>query len=121
VPAAQADAATADIPIIFMTAEDDIQAKVEGVRAGRWTTSPSRCSARLVAHSASSPAAPPAEGADHKTQGAVAQEHRAGSLPATIAHSLKTPLAAATRFLEILSKFKADNLSQEQRHRSTRR
>jgi len=34
----------------------------------------------------------------------------------TIAHSLKTPLAAANRFLEILYKFKSDNLSDEQRH-----
>jgi len=32
----------------------------------------------------------------------------------TIAHSLKTPLSASIRFLEILSEFKADNLSQEQ-------
>ena len=34
----------------------------------------------------------------------------------TIAHSLKTPLAAANRFLEILYKFKSDNLSDEQKH-----
>jgi signal transduction histidine kinase len=34
----------------------------------------------------------------------------------TIAHSLKTPLAAASRFLEILHKFKADGLNAEQQH-----
>ena len=33
----------------------------------------------------------------------------------TIAHSLKTPLAASLRFLEILAKYKSDNLSVEQR------
>jgi len=38
----------------------------------------------------------------------------------TIAHSLKTPLAATGRFLEILAKFKADTLSEEQRHLVTR-
>ncbi len=32
----------------------------------------------------------------------------------TIAHSLKTPLSASIHFLQILSNFKADNLSQEQ-------
>jgi PAS domain S-box-containing protein len=32
----------------------------------------------------------------------------------TIAHSLKTPLSASLHFLEILSEFKADNLSEEQ-------
>ena len=32
----------------------------------------------------------------------------------TIAHSLKTPLSASIHFLQILSKFKADNLSEEQ-------
>src|SRR5204862_48993 len=34
----------------------------------------------------------------------------------TIAHSLKTPLAAATRFLEILFKYKSAELGEEQRH-----
>jgi signal transduction histidine kinase len=34
----------------------------------------------------------------------------------TIAHSLKTPLAAANRFLEILCKFESQGLSAEQRH-----
>jgi signal transduction histidine kinase len=34
----------------------------------------------------------------------------------TIAHNLKTSLTATERFLEILFKFKADSLSEEQRH-----
>ncbi len=34
----------------------------------------------------------------------------------TIAHSLKTPLSASIRFLQILSNFKAGNLSEEQQH-----
>jgi signal transduction histidine kinase len=56
--------------------------------------------------------------AEHKLEAAIDNlQQKNKELDAyshTIAHSLKTPLAASIRFLEILSKFKADNLSEEQ-------
>ena len=114
----KADPATADIPVIFMTAEDDIKAKVEGFALGAvdYITKPvqrEELVARIQHHLQL-----------HRLQNELTYKTRELSLKNTeleayghtIAHSLKTPLAAATRFLEILAKYKADNLSQEQRH-----
>jgi len=52
----------------------------------------------------------------HKTQDLALKNSELEAYAHTIAHSLKTPLAASTRFLEILYKYKSDNLSEEQRH-----
>jgi signal transduction histidine kinase len=51
-----------------------------------------------------------------KTQDLAQKNAELEAYAHTIAHSLKTPLAAAGRFLEILCKFKSDDLSGEQRH-----
>ncbi len=114
----KADAATTDIPIIFMTAEDDIQAKVEGFALGAvdYITKPvqreelvARIQHHLQLHRLQ-------KELTYKTQELSLKNTELEAYGHTIAHSLKTPLAAATRFLEILSKFKTENLSQEQRH-----
>ncbi len=78
----KADATTADIPIIFMTAEDDIKAKVEGFALGAvdYITKPvqrEELVARIQHHLQLLPVA---ERADLQDPGAVAQEHRAGGL-----------------------------------------
>jgi len=114
----KSDPATADIPVIFMTAEDDTRAKVEGFALGAvdYITKPvqreelvARIQHHLQLHRLQ-------KELTFKTQELSLKNTELEAYAHTIAHSLKTPLAAATRFLEILSKFKADNLSEEQRH-----
>lgn len=114
----KADPATAEIPVIFMTAEDDTRAKVEGFALGAvdYITKPvqreelvARIQHHLQLHRLQ-------KELTFKTQELSLKNTELEAYAHTIAHSLKTPLAAATRFLEIVSKFKADNLSEEQRH-----
>ena len=114
----KADPVTADIPVIFMTAEEDAKAKVEGFALGAvdYITKPvqreelvARIQHHLQLHRLQREFAAKTEELSLKNTELEAYGH-------TIAHSLKTPLAAATRFLEILYKFKSENLSDEQRH-----
>jgi two-component system, sensor histidine kinase and response regulator len=114
----KADAETSEIPVIFMTAVDDTAHKVEGFSLGAvdYITKPiqreellARIRHHLQLHRLQLELAAQSDDLAHKNQELEAYGR-------TIAHSLKTPLASATRFLEILHKFKADNLSEEQRH-----
>jgi len=114
----KADAATAGIPVIFMTAEEDTRAKVEGFALGAvdYITKPvqrdelvARIQHHLQLHRLQQELTAKTEELSLKNTELEAYAH-------TIAHSLKTPLAAANRFLEILYKFKSENLSDEQRH-----
>jgi DNA-binding response OmpR family regulator len=108
---------TAAVPVIFMTALDDTAHKVEGFRLGAvdYITKPiqreelvARIQHHLQLHNLQKELL--------AKSGALAQKNAELEAYAhTIAHSLKTPLAAAIRFLEILHKFKAENLSVEQR------
>ena len=114
----KADPLTAEVPVIFMTAIDDTAHKVEGFRLGAvdYVTKPiqrEELLARIQHHLQLSRLQ---KELTTKTQ-ALAQKNAELEVYAhTIAHSLKTPLAAASRFLEILCKFKSDDLSDEQRH-----
>jgi len=110
--------ATAGIPVIFMTAVDDTAHKVEGFRLGAvdYITKPiqreellARIQHHLLLHRLQQELTSKSEDLALKNAELEAYAH-------TIAHSLKTPLAAAARFLEILFKFKNESLSQEQRH-----
>ena len=112
------DPATAALPVIFMTAVDDIAHKVEGFALGAvdYITKPiqreellARIQHHLQLHRLQQELYSKSEDLALKNAELEAYAH-------TIAHSLKTPLAAAARFLEILHKFKNENLSQEQRH-----
>jgi two-component system sensor histidine kinase/response regulator len=114
----KADAATSEIPVIFMTAEEDAKAKVEGFALGAvdYITKPvqreelvARIQHHLQLHRLQRELTANSEELSLKNAELEAYGH-------TIAHSLKTPLAAATRFLEILYKFKSENLTDEQRH-----
>jgi signal transduction histidine kinase len=114
----KADPATAALPVIFMTAVDDIAHKVEGFALGAvdYITKPiqreellARIQHHLQLHRLQKELYSKTEDLALKNAELEAYAH-------TIAHSLKTPLAAAARFLEILYKFKNDNLTQEQRH-----
>ena len=114
----KADPDTSDIPVIFMTAVDDTAHKVEGFALGAvdYITKPiqreellARIRHHLQLHRLQLELSAKSEDLARKNEELEAYGR-------TIAHSLKTPLATATRFLEILHKFKADNLSQEQRH-----
>ena len=109
---------TAALPVIFMTALDDTAHKVEGFRLGAvdYITKPiqreellARIQHHLQLHSLQKELLSKSEDLAQKNAELEAYAH-------TIAHSLKTPLAAANRFLEILHKFKSDDLSAEQRH-----
>lgn len=114
----KADPVTADIPVIFMTAEEDTAHKVEGFELGAvdYITKPvqreevlARIRHHLQLHRLQ-------RELTDKTEELVLKNAELEAYARTIAHSLKTPLAAATRFLEILFKFKSDNLTEEQRH-----
>ena len=114
----KADPDTSEIPVIFMTAVDDTAHKVEGFALGAvdYITKPiqreellARIRHHLQLHRLRLELSAKTEDLAHKNEELEAYGR-------TIAHSLKTPLASATRFLEILHKFKADNLSEEQRH-----
>ena len=114
----KADPRTADVPVIFMTAVDDTAHKVEGFGLGAvdYITKPiqreellARIQHHLQLHRLQKELISKSEDLALKNAELEAYGH-------TIAHSLKTPLAAANRFLEILYKFKSDNLSDEQRH-----
>ena len=112
------NARTAALPVIFMTALDDTAHKVEGFRLGAvdYITKPiqreellARIQHHLQLYSLQKELLSKSEDLAQKNAELEAYAH-------TIAHSLKTPLAAASRFLEILHKFKSDGLTAEQRH-----
>jgi signal transduction histidine kinase len=114
----KADPATAALPVIFMTAVDDTAHKVEGFALGAvdYITKPiqreellARIQHHLQLHRLQRELYSKTEDLALKNAELEAYAH-------TIAHSLKTPLAAAARFLEILQKYKNENLSEEQRH-----
>jgi DNA-binding response OmpR family regulator len=114
----KADPDTSEIPVIFMTAVDDTAHKVEGFGLGAvdYITKPiqrdellARIRHHLQLHRLQLELSAKSEDLARKNEELEAYGR-------TIAHSLKTPLASATRFLEILHKFRAENLSQEQRH-----
>ncbi|HEX7952922.1 MAG TPA: hybrid sensor histidine kinase/response regulator [Burkholderiales bacterium] len=114
----KASARTAALPVIFMTALDDTAHKVEGFRLGAvdYITKPiqreelvARIQHHLQLHILQMELLSKSEALAQKNAELEAYAH-------TIAHSLKTPLAAASRFLEILHKFKSADLSAEQRH-----
>ena len=111
------NARTAALPVIFMTALDDTAHKVEGFRLGAadYITKPiqreelvARIQHHLQLHNLQRELLAKSGDLARKNAELEAYAH-------TIAHSLKTPLAAATRFLEILHKFKAGDLTNEQR------
>jgi signal transduction histidine kinase len=113
----KADPATAAVPVIFMTAMDDTAHKLEGFRLGAvdYITKPiqreellARIRLHLQLHRLQ-------RELEAKSDDLALKNTELEAYGRTIAHSLKTPLAAAIRFLEILHKFKADNLSDEQR------
>ncbi len=112
------DPSTAAIPVIFMTAEDETAQKVTGFALGAvdYITKPiqreellARIQHQLQLHRLQ-------KALFYKTQDLAAKNAELEAYAHTIAHSLKTPLAASTRFLEILYKYKSDNLTEEQRH-----
>jgi signal transduction histidine kinase len=114
----KSNARTAALPVIFMTALDDTAHKVEGFRLGAvdYITKPiqreellARIQHHLQLHALQKELLSKSEDLAQKNAELEAYAH-------TIAHSLKTPLAAASRFLEILQKFKSDGLSDDQRH-----
>lgn len=114
----KSDARTAALPVIFMTALDDTAHKVEGFRLGAvdYITKPiqreellARIQHHLQLHTLQKELLSKSEDLAQKNAELEAYAH-------TIAHSLKTPLAAASRFLEILQKFKSEGLSDDQRH-----
>jgi signal transduction histidine kinase len=105
------------VPVIFMTAMDDTAHKVEGFNLGAvdYITKPiqreellARIRLHLQLHRLQ-------RELEAKSEDLALKNTDLEAYGRTIAHSLKTPLAAAIRFLEILHKFKADNLSDEQR------
>ena len=107
----KAQSATATVPVIFMTALDDIAHKVEGFRLGAvdYITKPIQREELVVR-------------IQHHLQlyrlqhELLAKNAELQAYGHTIAHSLKTPLAAASRFLEILAKYKAAELSADNLH-----
>jgi len=108
---------TASVPVIFMTALDDTAHKVQGFRLGAvdYITKPiqreellARIQHHLQLHTLQKELRAKSDDLAQKNAELEAYAH-------TIAHSLKTPLAAASRFLEILQKFKSDGLAAEQR------
>lgn len=112
------NARTAALPVIFMTALDDTAHKVEGFRLGAvdYITKPiqreellARIQHHLQLHTLQKELLSKSEDLAQKNAELEAYAH-------TIAHSLKTPLAAASRFLEILQKFKSDGMNDDQRH-----
>ena len=112
------NARTKTLPVIFMTALDDTAHKVEGFRLGAvdYITKPiqreellARIRHHLQLNNLQNELLSKSEDLAQKNAELEAYAH-------TIAHSLKTPLAAASRFLEILHKFKSENLTAEQRH-----
>jgi two-component system sensor histidine kinase/response regulator len=111
------DARTAGVPVIFMTALDDTAHKVQGFRLGAvdYITKPiqreellARIQHHVQLYTLEKELRAKSDDLAQKNAELEAYAH-------TIAHSLKTPLAAATRFLEILQKFKAEGLAPEQR------
>ncbi|MEO8005133.1 MAG: hybrid sensor histidine kinase/response regulator [Betaproteobacteria bacterium] len=114
----KSNARTAALPVIFMTALDDTAHKVEGFRLGAvdYITKPiqreellARIQHHLQLHTLQKELLSKSEDLAQKNAELEAYAH-------TIAHSLKTPLAAASRFLEILQKFKSEGLNEDQRH-----
>jgi two-component system, sensor histidine kinase and response regulator len=113
----KAEPAVADIPVIFMTALDDTSHKVEGFRLGAvdYVTKPiqreelvARIRNHLQLHRLQRELLSQSADLAAKNADLEAYAH-------TIAHSLKTPLATANRFLEILHKYKSAELSEETR------
>jgi two-component system, sensor histidine kinase and response regulator len=114
----KADPQTAEVPVIFMTAVDDTAHKVEGFRLGAvdYVTKPiqrDELLARIHHHLQLSRLQ---KELIVKSQDLAQKNAELEAYAHTIAHSLKTPLAAAANFLEILGKFQSGDLSAEQRH-----
>ncbi len=114
----KAEPSTADIPVIFMTAEDETAQKVTGFALGAvdYITKPiqreellARIQHHLQLHRLQ-------KALFYRTQDLALKNSELEAYGHTIAHSLKTPLAASSRFLEIVLKYKSENLSDEQRH-----
>jgi two-component system, sensor histidine kinase and response regulator len=110
--------ASVDIPVIFMTAEDETAQKVTAFSLGAvdYITKPiqrdellARIRLHLQLHRLQT-------ALFHQTQALASKNMELEAYAHTIAHNLKTPLAASSRFLEILYKFKSENLSKEQLH-----
>jgi two-component system, sensor histidine kinase and response regulator len=112
------DDRTASVPVIFMTAVDDTAHKVEGFGLGAvdYITKPLQREELLVRIQHHLQFHRLQEELTAQGKDLVQKNAELEAYGHTIAHSLKTPLAAASRFLDILYKFKADNLSGEQRH-----
>jgi DNA-binding response OmpR family regulator len=112
----KADPRTAEIPVIFMTAVDDAAHKVEGFRLGAvdYVTKPiqrEELLARIQHHLQLSRLQ---KELTVKTQDLALKNAELEAYAHTIAHSLKTPLAAASRLLEILCKYEFKGLSDTQ-------
>jgi two-component system sensor histidine kinase/response regulator len=114
----KSNARTASLPVIFMTALDDTAHKVEGFRLGAvdYITKPiqreellARIQHHLQLYTLQKELLSKSTDLAQKNAELEAYAH-------TIAHSLKTPLAAASRFLEILQKYKSEDLNADQRH-----
>src|SRR3954468_21577532 len=112
------DARTASVPVIFMTALDDTAHKVQGFRLGAvdYITKPiqreellARIQHHVQLYTLEKELRAKSNDLAQKNAELEAYAH-------TIAHSLKTPLAAASRFLEILHKYKSAELADESRH-----
>ena len=112
------DPRTANVPVIFMTAVDDTAHKVEGFLAGAvdYITKPIQREELLARIQNHLQLYRLQKELVSKTQDLALKNAELEAYGHTIAHSLKTPLAAANRFLEILYKFKSDNFSDEQSH-----
>lgn len=114
----KSDPYTADVPVIFMTAVDDTAHKVEGFQLGAvdYVTKPiqrEELLARIQHHLQLSRLQ---RELTARTQDLAQKNAELEAYAHTIAHSLKTPLAAASRFLEIICKFRSEGLSVEQQH-----
>jgi DNA-binding response OmpR family regulator len=114
----KSDPRTSSVPVIFMTAVDDTAHKVEGFGLGAvdYITKPIQREELLVRIRHHLQLDRLQRELMSKSQDLALKNAELEAYGRTIAHSLKTPLAAANRFLEILHKFKSENLSEEQRH-----
>jgi two-component system sensor histidine kinase/response regulator len=114
----KADPATSSIPVVFMTGMRDRQTKLEGLKLGAvdYLVKPiarEELLLRMQTHLKLS-----FMRRSLTAQNAMLEERNAElqAYAHTIAHSLKTPLAASIRFLDILTDFNTENLTSEQHH-----
>lgn len=109
---------TAGIPVIFMTAEDETEQKIAGFALGAadYITKPVQREELLARIQHHLQLYRLQRMLRNRSEALAAKNAELEAYAHTIAHSLKTPLAASARFLEILRKYKSDNLSAEQSH-----